>query len=241
MAVRASGGGGGDDEAAAAAVTPEDVQLAPRPAAMTREAVLQCIRDEAPLVITREALADKFTYTPALDFPVGEGAAAYCVYMMHLRSVLARELAGYELKVTREFAPEPSKLIVRWTITWEADNGPGTVNGSSTFRLNDAGLVAAVTDQWEVEGESGTGEFFGRCFEFAMALRPGGMSALQWDSLNTAMKLAGWEALKNSPLYGGQMTREELDGLITQSMYAVGGLAVAVALLMGVGVTKLLS
>jgi hypothetical protein len=52
--------------------------------------------------------------------------------------------------VTREFAPEPSKLIVRWTITWEADNGPGTVNGSSTFRLNDAGLVAAVTDQWEV-------------------------------------------------------------------------------------------
>lgn len=74
-----------------------------------------------------------------------------------------------------------------------------------------------------MEGESGTGEFFGRCFEFAMALRPGGMSALQWDSLNTAMKLAGWEALKNSPLYGGQMTREELDGLITQSMYAVGG------------------
>ena len=50
-------------------------------------------------MITREALADKFTYTPSIDFPVGEGAASYCVYMMHLRSVLARELQGYELEV----------------------------------------------------------------------------------------------------------------------------------------------
>lgn len=129
------------------------------------------------------------------------------------------------MQVTREFQPEPSKLIVRWTITWENENGPGVANGSSTFRLNENGLVAAIEDQWEVVGETGDGEYFGRCFEFALALRPGGMSKLQWESLNTAMKLAGWEALKNSPMYGGQMTREELDVLITQAMYAVGGCA----------------
>ena len=139
---------------------------------------------------------------------------------------------GWWVQVTREFQPEPSKLIVRWTITWENENGPGVANGSSTFRLNDDGLVAAVEDQWEVEGETGDGDYFGashfgRCFEFALALRPGGMSRLQWESLNTAMKLAGWEALKNSPMYGGQMTREELDVLITQSMYAVGGCGIA--------------
>jgi hypothetical protein len=130
------------------------------------------------------------------------------------------------VQVTREFQPEPSKLIVRWTITWEGENGPGVANGSSTFRLNDDGLVAEAEDLWEVEGETGDGAYFGRCFEFALALRPGGMRKLQWESLNTAMKLAGWEALKNSPMYGGQMTREELDVLITQSMYAVGGCAI---------------
>lgn len=59
-------------------------------------------------MITREALADKFTYTPALDFPVGEGAASYCVYMMHLRSMLAQELQGYKLEV-RLPRPAPAR------------------------------------------------------------------------------------------------------------------------------------
>ena len=46
-----------------------------------------------------------------------------------------------------------------------------------------------------------------------------------------AIHLAAWEWLKNDPNYGGQLVREELDGLTTQFTVALCGLGVSLFLL----------
>lgn len=203
--------------------------------AVSRDAV-EIIKEEAPFVVTREALTDgKFSYTAPVNFEVGDGAAAHLIYMLHLRNSLPKDLDKFATKVTRVFQADPNTVLVRWTQTWEnelEDEPISEVEGSTKYKLVD-NLIASVEENWEVKGTPGDSRFANDVFNFAMAHRPVGVSKYSRRYFPEAMKYAAWENFKEDPMFGGQLVREEMDALTMQVFYATVGLALSTVFLMG--------
>ncbi|KAK3268394.1 hypothetical protein CYMTET_23101 [Cymbomonas tetramitiformis] len=206
--------------------------------------VFQIIRDEAPFVVTREALTDdKFSYSAPMNFEVGDGAAAHLIYMLHLRNNLPKDLDKFETKVTRVFQADPNTVLVRWTQTWEnelEDEPTSTVEGSTKYTLVDS-LIISIEENWEVKGTPGQSRFANDVFNFTMAHRPVGESKYSRRYFPEAMKYAAWENFKEDPMFGGQLVREEMDALTMQVFYATIGLALSTVFLMGSIVFQIVS
>jgi len=200
---------------------------------------MEVIKNEAPFITSRDALADKFQFTPVLQYPPSPSPAAYILNNMHLRAQMSKDLDDMKLEVTRVFSPEPASVIVRWTVAWTHKNEAATVEGSTTYKLSQQGLITSAKDLWTVKGQDSSQNLFDKSFAWAMAFRPPNASKLSWNSLQVAMKFSAWQALKDNPMYGGQMTQEELEALTAQMMYAAVGLGASLAFLTLVVLAKI--
>jgi len=218
----------------------EKLQLADRPPPLTREEVIERIKDEAPFLQSREVMARKFTYKSPMPYEIGDSPAGYILYMLHLKTAMKKDLDQYKLEVTRTFSPDPNTVIVRWKMTWQQDGDLACASGSTTYGLNPDELVAKIEDRWTAEGEIGTQPYFAKCFAFSQAWRPYGIGRFSRESLPLATRHAAWETLKEDPNYGGQLTREEMDVVTDQVMLALAGLSASIGLLLMVVGAKLI-
>lgn len=220
-------------------------------AAWNRDQVIQAIRDDAPVLRSREALADdKFRYESPAKPEYGDGPAAYLTYSMYVTDTLPKRLPNFKREVLRSFQPDPNTVLVRWRATWRAglsveddvreDDGDKTpkaeVEGATTYRLVDD-LVASIEETWEFKGKRESTDMAVETFRFAYAHRT--LNNSSYTSFIDSCKLAIWETLKDSPMYGGQMVREELDALTEQMFYAACGLSFSMSVALLVILSKL--
>lgn len=164
------------------------------------------------------------------------------------------------VQILRSFQPDPDAYIVRWRISWAKDGRKAAAEGSSKYTLDrqvhptvasprrglhghagwpadgagrgSQGQIARQEDAWELcPSEEDKPPLFRDVLDFALLRVPPGKPVLAFSL--PAIRQAAWEALKDNPDYGGQLTREELDGFTMQMVFACGGLAVSMAFLVG--------
>jgi len=216
-----------------------------------REQTISTIKSQAPFVIDPSAVADSVKYSSPLEYQYADGSGApqaettqmgviysstvpreQFVAALQAFSQRTQSLRSPGLQILRSFQPDPDAYIVRWRISWAKDGRKAAAEGSSKYTLDRQGQIARQEDAWELcPSEEDKPPLFRDVLDFALLRVPPGKPVLAFSL--PAIRQAAWEALKDNPDYGGQLTREELDGFTMQMVFACGGLAVSMAFLVG--------
>lgn len=217
-----------------------------------RDRAIAAIKAEAPFLTDVQAMGDVVTYSSPLEYQYGsagsEGPSADTTQlgvtyssslspdelasaMQHIKAGI-QSLRRSNLQITRSFQPDPDSFIVRWSVSWLKDGRSALVEGSTKYTLDRQGRIAKQEDAWEVTPvEEGEPPEFPDVLDFCLVRKPA--AARGPNSFLPAIRFATWEALKENPNYGGQLTREELDDFTMQMVYACVGLLASLALLLG--------
>merc|ERR1719161_481754 len=142
-------------------------------------------------------------------------------------------LHSCSLKVIRTFRPEPNVLTCRWEVSFNRTDRQAMIKGISKYLLK-VGRVYSLEEMWQTEQQVPSSnlpwslpwnQVFVDSLDFQSCRRPVGLLKYGRDGFVPAYKYAAWEALKDDKKLlsvggTGQLTRQDLDSFIMQSLYS---------------------